>query len=121
MNAKLFYTFLITVCLLTFSSAHAQWFWQNPLPQGNNLNDVVYLNSNVVYSVGFFGIILKSNDGGYNWVTQNSGTTEMLWGIYFIDFMTVFAVGDNGTILINTDCVVSRYPKSYIMVVLPRG
>jgi photosystem II stability/assembly factor-like uncharacterized protein len=33
------------------------------------------------------------------WVTQNSGTTQHLYDVYFIDTQTGWACGDNGTIL----------------------
>ena len=38
---------------------NAQWFWQNPLPQGNDLYSVDFIDSNFGWIVGYYGTILK--------------------------------------------------------------
>lgn len=35
------------------------------------------------------------------WITQNSGTTQHLYDVYFINTQTGWACGDNGTIVKN--------------------
>lgn len=37
------------------------------------------------------------------WVQQNSGTTQNLYGVFFVDSLTGWIVGDNGTILFTND------------------
>jgi len=53
----LFFFFLVTqICF-------AQWFWQNPLPQGNDLNDVDFIDEFNGIAVGKSGTIIHTTDG----------------------------------------------------------
>lgn len=56
------------------------------------------------YASGWYGEIVKSTDGGDNWFELNSdlSTTTSLYGIYFIDEQTGWAVGAYGTIIKTT-------------------
>ena len=47
--------------------------------------------------------IIRTTDGGSNWIIQNPNTTNLLRGVYFLNYFTGFAVGNNGTILKTTD------------------
>lgn len=60
--------------------AFAQWPWQNPLPTGNDLSSVYFIDASTGYSVGRFGTIIKTIDGG-------------LYSVFFADFNTGYAVG----------------------------
>ena len=53
--------------------------------------------------MGDYGTILRTTDGGDNWVSQTSGTTEWLLGVSFTDANYGTAVGWSGTILRTTD------------------
>jgi photosystem II stability/assembly factor-like uncharacterized protein len=53
--------------------------------------------------VGNNGLILRTTDGGQNWVPQASGTTSQLRAVCFRDANTGTVVGDQGTILRTTD------------------
>jgi len=53
--------------------------------------------------VGGSGTILRTTDGGANWVGQLSGTKLVLYGVSFSDVNNGTAVGDSGTILRTTD------------------
>ncbi len=46
---------------------------------------------------------LKTTDGGMNWESQVSGTTNHLFSVKFTDTNRGFAVGNLGTILKTTD------------------
>ena len=95
---------LITlVFLLASLNTFPQWYWQNPLPQGNTLESVTFISSNVGWAVGDFGTILSTTDGGLTWIQQTSGTTEELVAVSFIDANNGWIVGWNGTILNTTD------------------
>src|SRR3990167_10724532 len=44
------------------------WQWQNPLPQGNTLSSIIYVNENTIWaSVWGGGSLIKSTDGGESW------------------------------------------------------
>ena len=81
----------------------AGWFWQNPLPQGNDLRGASFIDANTGTVVGYYGTIVRTTDGGNNWRIQTSGTTENLWAVSFSDADNGTAVGEGGTILRTTD------------------
>jgi len=63
--------FLLCLSLLLTSiptNAQEGWFWQNPLPQGNNLNSIHFIDSNIGWAVGHTGTVLKTTNGGTDWV-----------------------------------------------------
>jgi len=51
----------------------------------------------------FDGKILRTTNGGINWTSQSSGTTNWLWSVSFTDANTGTAVGEVGTILRTTN------------------
>jgi hypothetical protein len=73
-------TLLLTLFffLLVTQLCFAQWFWQNPLPQGNTLNAVDFVSPSIGWAVGYYGTILRTTDGGTTWNSQTSGTTDNL-------------------------------------------
>lgn len=56
-----------------------------------------------LWAVGHGGKIVRSDDGGLNWVRQASGTTENLQSISAWDAQHALAVGNAGTALITED------------------
>lgn len=91
----------ISVIFIFHLSIPAQpvWVTQNPVPQCNTLNDTKFIGS-IGYSAGNYGTILKSTNGGLNWFSQNSTTTEDLKSISFIQPNTGFAAGGSNTWII---------------------
>ena len=85
------------------SYAQSNWFWQNPLPQGNDLNSVFFTDANTGTAVGSCGVILRTTNGGTSWAIQSSGTTMPLYGSWFTDANTGTLVGSSDTILRTTD------------------
>ena len=79
--------------LLLTQICSAQWYWQNPLPTGNFLSDVYFIDESTGWAVGENGTIVKTTDGGTNWTIQTSGTTYILMGVSFTDANTGTAVG----------------------------
>ena len=47
--------------------------------------------------------ILKTTDGGENWIAQTSGSDGFLTDVFFTDTSTGYVVGEQGTILKTTD------------------
>jgi photosystem II stability/assembly factor-like uncharacterized protein len=85
-------------CFLTIG-LNAQWEWQNPVPQGNTLNDVFFINQDIGWAVGELGTILKTTNGGATFEMQSSNLFERLHAVEFFTPQHGFAVGANGTIL----------------------
>jgi photosystem II stability/assembly factor-like uncharacterized protein len=101
-----FLSFALGLTLVTAVSfsAHAQWHWQNPKPQGNDLWNISFAPSSTQgWAVGGAGMIIMTTNGGSNWSTQESGTQEFLRGVCAESTSHVWAVGDNGMILVTSD------------------
>ena len=99
MNYSLKFPFLLfTSVLISFSLTNAQWFWQNPLPNGNENDAVCFTDANAGTIVGMSGTIVHTTDGGSTWITQPSGTTNWLFAVSFTDANIGTAVGEIGTI-----------------------
>lgn len=81
-----------------------------------NLNSI-YFENHIGYAVGDNGTILKSDDGGVtwtklddagtDWVTAQYTTGANLYDVYFHDYLTGYAVGDDGVLLKTIDGGVS--------------
>jgi hypothetical protein len=65
------------------------------------LRDVHFTDNNTGYSVGISGTILRTTNGGANWISQNIG--QFLMGIFFSDKDNGTVVGYNGTIMRTTN------------------
>ena len=84
-------------------SSSRQWVWQNPLPQGNTLQDFSFVDTNNGFAVGARGTILKTTDGGNNWQLITGETEDDLYGVSFINPNIGTVVGNFGAILRTTD------------------
>jgi hypothetical protein len=67
------------------------------------LFSVYFTDSNTGWAVGISGTILKTTDGGNNWILHIIITTRYLYSVYFTDLNTGWTVGDYGTILKTAD------------------
>jgi photosystem II stability/assembly factor-like uncharacterized protein len=96
---RLIFSFLILL-LISFQSVYSQsgWFWQNPLPQGNSLNGVKFVNGLTGIAVGSNGIILRTSDGGLNWIVIENNAYYGFSSISIVDLNILIAVGTSGTI-----------------------
>jgi len=90
---------IVLSCLFLFlfliSNSIAQWYWQNPRPQGNHLKSVSFPGQNTGFIAGFFGTVLKSTDGGNNWNILKTGTKANFSAAYFINNNTGFVAGNS--------------------------
>jgi len=94
--------FVISISLIA-NSIIAQWHWQNPYPQGYDLNDVQFLDPQTGWAVGVYGTIITTTDGGDTWDIINSEIADNLNKIYFTDYSTGWVVGDSGCIFHSDD------------------
>ena len=84
-------------------ASNRQWVWQNPLPQGNTLQDFSFVDPANGFAVGTRGTILKTTDAGQNWELITGQAEDDLYGVSFIDSNTGTIVGNFGAILRTTD------------------
>ncbi|MFA7418470.1 MAG: YCF48-related protein [Melioribacteraceae bacterium] len=94
---------LLIGLLFITSQLLAQWEWQNPLPQGNTLNDVKIVNDKIVIAVGDLGTVIRSVDAGETWNKIYLGTEMKFSSVHFGDENTGYILGVDGTIFKTTD------------------
>ena len=97
---------LITIILmLTAFSVNAQWVVQN---SGVNVNlyDVKFANRYTGWAVGENGVVLKTTNGGTNWIFMNNpsyGMGKILSGISVVDTNIMYFVGAHYTFIKTID------------------
>lgn len=80
---------VLIAIVASISSSLAQttsWQWLSPRPQGNSLNAVQIIDSNLIVAVGEGGTFIRSIDGGMTWSTLTSigGTSDNLRALSFV-------------------------------------
>lgn len=90
---------IILILTTLTGSSYTQWLWQNPLPQGNPLNDIAVIDSNIAYAVGYWGTIIKTTDGGFTWDEKSLLIHNKLNSVCFLNENIGWAVGDTGIII----------------------
>ena len=88
---------VFTVAILW--AQEAQWFWQNPAPQGNVLNDLFVMDEAAVITVGNTGTITRTSDGGRSWQIIDSPVSVDLFAVQFTDSRTGWIAGAFGVLL----------------------
>lgn len=92
--------------LLLFSSitfSQSSWFWQNPTPQGSNINSITFINSQTGIAVGNHGTILQTTNGGENWNLTYVSYRNDFRSVHHVSGTTVFVAGTEGIILRTTN------------------
>ncbi|MGB3019444.1 MAG: T9SS type A sorting domain-containing protein [Ignavibacteria bacterium] len=85
---------ILTALILFFcTEADAQWFTQQS-GTTSPLYDIEFINDKTGWCCGEEGYIIKTTNGGINWIRQGQGVTSRpLYGIHPVDSNTVFAAG----------------------------
>ena len=96
LNGIILTLFLTQICF-------AQWYWQNPLPQGNTISSISFVDVNNGFMVGLDGTILKTTNGGDDWEIKASGTKKQLLSVIFVDENNGWIVGQDGLIIKTSD------------------
>ncbi len=96
---------MLLALLLANQTLNAQTWTQQTSNTDSLLWDVSFINNDTGLVCGNYGIILKTTDGGANWISQNSGITNNLGAIQFVDENTAYAAAafNNTTLLKSTD------------------
>ncbi len=69
------------------------WQWQNPLPTGNPVNAVDFVDSLNGWFASTAGTILHTSDGGNSWEIQNTGIDVWFLAVDFVDVQSGWAAG----------------------------
>lgn len=89
--------FLAITLLPLLARGQAGWRFANPLPHGNNINDMALRSDNVVWQVGDRGQVHTSRDLE-TWTTADTGLRNSLRGITFFNGRACIS-GEKGLIL----------------------
>ena len=92
---KIFCFFSLSYCIVY---SQTSWSIQNSGTR-SDLNGVFFIDRNIGWICGDNGIILKTTNGGANWVRKTNRTQESLKNIFFSNLNKGWVVGTNGTIL----------------------
>lgn len=88
---KLIFT-LFVIVLFNLGYSQTGWILQNPIPQGNMLLNVKFLNDNTGYMVGQ-NVILKTTNGGQSVIFQNPPVNGEFNSVWFCDANNGFIAG----------------------------
>lgn len=80
-------------------------------PGDINLYGISYANADHVWTVGEFGTIMASQNGGLAWTQQRGPFESTLFGVHFIDARRGWAVGLDSVILATEDGGVTWTPQ----------
>ncbi|HLA95891.1 MAG TPA: YCF48-related protein, partial [Pyrinomonadaceae bacterium] len=76
------------------------WVWQNPLPQGNQLNAIHFAKDKLTgFAVGADNSILYTRNGGFSWQQQAFSENVSFSSVFTKDAKNAVIVGARGTIL----------------------
>jgi len=93
---------IFILCFIAYSGINAQWY--NYYSSGNDLKSVLFVDSFTGWAVGAQNTIIKTQNGGNNWIVQNSKLPNPinLNSVFFYDNQNGFIACDNsfGTSLI---------------------
>lgn len=88
------------------SAAQEGWITRNSGTSAN-LVDVQLMSQNVAWAVGGerheYGLILKTTNGGSSWSKKKEISGNILFGLFFLNNQTGWAVGYGGTVLKTVD------------------
>jgi len=89
-------TFLIFLIPITM---FAQWEWQNPLPQGNDILDVQSISEDVGFACGKHGTVVKTTSGGSEWSLLQFPRRMNIRKLHFVSQTIGWATGKQDSIV----------------------
>lgn len=87
------------------------WYFQNS-GVNQTLTCIRFLNGNTAWAVGWYSSILRTTNGGVNWVAVPSGTSSSFQNTFFVNVNTGWVVGLNGTIIKTTNAGANWFSQS---------
>lgn len=98
---KLIFFLFVAHCSLFFDHCKAQWIKQNS-GTNQNLYDIEFINEKTGWAVGDAGVVIKTTDGGANWINIPNPSPQLnpnLWSIAPIDSNIVYIVSGKDLII----------------------
>jgi len=95
-------------------------WWIQETPTEADLYQIQAFDENHLIAVGSGGVIIRSEDGGWQWDLVPNGTGETLRGLSFGNADTCYAVGNYNTVLKSIDGGLSWEPLALPVETHPR-
>ena len=96
---------LLSILLVSLTEGFPQkgWNFQNSNLTNNRFGAIYPINKDTLFVISDSGKVLKTFNGGINWVSQNTGYKVYFFDISFCNADTGYAVGEKGTIIRTTN------------------
>ncbi len=99
MNKSIYAFLVFIICINNALSQQPYFFYQNPFPTGDNINDIKFFKSNICFACGNNGLMMKSTNDGFNWSIVPIGSGNSFKSICVIDSLKGYICGTNGLLL----------------------
>jgi photosystem II stability/assembly factor-like uncharacterized protein len=111
MKTKILIFLVISIFVSSKIFSHYGWITQQT-NTGNHIISVFFPTTNVGYATGWYGTILKTTNGGNNWISQNYSYPWGFEAVYFSSENTGWITGEGGTIIHTTNGGQTWYPQN---------
>lgn len=89
------YTLIYALLFFLTIPGQAQWQWSHPLPQGNALYCIGFIDSVNGLAMGEYGAIVKTSDGGESWRLVDNSYKCNLFKFHFPTANVGYAIGED--------------------------
>jgi photosystem II stability/assembly factor-like uncharacterized protein len=93
--------FFLAITFLFASGLYSQsgWQWLNPVPQGNEIQKVKFYNENTGYAVCRGYTVIKTTNGGENWMSVSNGIRSLLGPSILDGILTSLSIINENTVI----------------------
>jgi photosystem II stability/assembly factor-like uncharacterized protein len=77
--------------------------WEQQYNELSSFHSITFIDENIGYAAGDGGLIIKTTNGGKDWIDQKRMIDGRLWSINFLDANTGWVAGQQGTVLKTSD------------------
>ena len=97
---------LLTIALIfginSVLFSQSGWIWQNPLPQGNYMSNLQFVNSTTAYAM-CYNSVMRTTNAGSNWSIYYTMQEQNNASMHFVNINTGFIVCDTGIVIKTTN------------------
>ncbi|MBN2426601.1 MAG: T9SS type A sorting domain-containing protein [Calditrichaceae bacterium] len=103
MITRIIFSFILVLISISKTYSQGNWELLMPTPTSNPMVSLYFYDDSVGWSVGEYGTILKTTDGGVNWSIKEIPWLTDLSDVYFSTENTGYAIGTDGFIIKSLD------------------
>ncbi|MBN1409061.1 MAG: T9SS type A sorting domain-containing protein [Calditrichaceae bacterium] len=103
MITRVIFSFVLVLIVNSKIYSQGNWKLLMPTPTSNQMTGLYFYDDSVGWSVGEYGTILKTTDGGETWSIKEISWLYDLTDVHFPSALTGYAIGTDGFIIKSTD------------------